>query len=95
MRQHDIESVAIIRRFIVRALSVGKAERLFVADVASWINCILEGRKDPPFTYSRVEEYPQGKRTRRDLSIYDKGWSQRLVTAVTSYPSLASIRWAV
>jgi hypothetical protein len=57
-------------------------EQSFVADVASWINSILEGRKDLPFTYSRVEEYPQGKRTRRDLSIYDKDGNRALTGEV-------------
>ena len=47
-------------------------EQAFVADISSWINSILESRNDLPFTKARVEEYPHGKRTRRDLSIYDK-----------------------
>lgn len=57
-------------------------EQSFVADVASWINSILENRRDLPFKNARVEEYPQGRRTRRDLSIYDKDGNRALTGEV-------------
>jgi hypothetical protein len=53
-------------------LADGTHEQAFVADVSSWINSILERATNLPFKNARVEEHPQGKRTRRDLSIYDK-----------------------
>ena len=57
-------------------------EPSFVADVESWINSILEGRKGLPFKIARVEESAEGKRTRRDLTVYDLDGNKALTGEV-------------
>jgi hypothetical protein len=57
-------------------------EQSFVADVASWINAILERRPDLPFKNAKVEKSARGKRTRRDLSIYDHDGNKALTGEV-------------
>lgn len=46
-------------------------EQSFVADVVSWTNIPLESRNDLRFKEARVEESALGKRTRRDMTLYD------------------------
>jgi SAM-dependent methyltransferase len=53
-------------------------EVTFMADVAGWINSILEKRPDLPFTHAKIEESAKGKRTRRDLSLHDKDGNKAL-----------------
>jgi hypothetical protein len=63
---------AMISSIGVYTLANNIHEQSFVADISSWINSILERTSGLPFRNAKVEEYPHGKRTRRDLSIYDK-----------------------
>jgi len=53
-------------------------EVTFMSDVAGWINAILEKRPDLPFTHAKIEESAEGKRTRRDLTLYDRDGSKAL-----------------
>jgi len=49
-----------------------------MADVQGWINSILEKRPDLPFTHAKIEESAKGKRTRRDLTLYDRDGNKAL-----------------
>jgi hypothetical protein len=49
-----------------------------MADVAGWINAILEKRPELPFSHARIEESAEGKRTRRDLTLYDRDGNKAL-----------------
>jgi SAM-dependent methyltransferase len=53
-------------------------EVTFMSDVAGWINSILEKHPDLPFTHAKIEESAKGKRTRRDLSLYDRDGKKAL-----------------
>lgn len=44
----------------------------FTAEVAGWINSILEKDASLPFSRARVEQRGQGSRKRRDLTLLDK-----------------------
>jgi len=57
-------------------------EQTFVADVESWINSILEKRNDLPFTCAKVEKSAAGKRTRKDLTLYDRDGNKALTGEV-------------
>lgn len=54
-------------------------EWTFVADVVSWINQILEERKDLPYSRAQVELRKKGKLQRRDLTLYDRQNKQKIV----------------
>jgi hypothetical protein len=49
-----------------------------MADVEGWINAILERRPDLPFAHAKIEESAKGKRTRRDLTLYDRDGNKAL-----------------
>jgi hypothetical protein len=54
-------------------------EVTFTSDVVGWINSILERDKDRlPFKSAQIEKSARGKRTRRDLTIYDKDGNKAL-----------------
>lgn len=53
-----------------------------MADVASWINSILEKRNDLPFTHAKVEKSAAGKRTRKDLTLFDRDGNKALTGEV-------------
>ncbi len=46
-------------------------EQAFVADVASWINSILEKRNDLPFTRAKVEKKRCWRENAQNLTLYD------------------------
>lgn len=53
-----------------------------MADVVSWINSILESRTDLPFKFAQVEKSAAGRRTRRDLTLYDRDGNKALTGEV-------------
>lgn len=62
-------------------------EVTFMSDVAGWLNAILEKRPDLPFTCAKIEESAKGKRTRRDLTLYDKD-GHKALTGEAKMPDL-------
>jgi hypothetical protein len=57
-------------------------ELTFVADVAGWINNILSIRPELPFKEAKIEKSAQGKRTRRDLTLFDRDGNKALTGEV-------------
>lgn len=57
-------------------------ELTFVSDVAGWINSILSTRPELPFKEAKIEKSAQGKRTRRDLTIFDRDGNKALTGEV-------------
>lgn len=57
-------------------------ELTFVSDVAGWINSILSTRPGLPFKEAKIEKSAQSKRTRRDLTIFDRNGNKALTGEV-------------
>ena len=45
-------------------------ERTFAAEVASWVNELLNRRQDLPFSQARVEDHVGDTRKRHDFRLY-------------------------
>jgi len=63
-------------------------EWTFTAEIAKWIDNILEDHFELPFSKARVEEWSKAGRKRRDLTIYDRE-GKRVLTGEIKMPDSA------
>jgi hypothetical protein len=66
-----------------------ETEWTFAADVASWINEIVQTDPSLPFGGAKVERHQEGKRTRRDLEILTKDGRTTAISGEIKLPESA------
>ena len=64
-------------------------ERTFAAEVAGWVNQILDRRPDLPFGDARVEDHVDGTARRHDLRLHRRHTGQTVLTGEIKMPDSA------
>ena len=61
-------------------------ERTFAAEVAGWVNEILNGRRDLPFSHALVEDHVGGTAQRHDFRLYQRYTGHPVLTGEIKMP---------